>query len=215
MQNPNNEPSVRLRMCNVTHHHHVNLNQHPLLLGLIKPHSSLVNYHKILCAYFEIYQLLENRINLFLKATPCLFDYAERIKLPWLIQDLEFFQLYFTAQRSLTDKVTTLPEITSIGHLVGVLYVLEGATLGGQFISGCLFKNHGLHSTQGARFFTGYGERSSLMWQSFVEFSESINNNEVQCDAAVVAASHTFKFFIQILDDHVHRELQFRHIHTS
>lgn len=215
MQNPNNEPTVRLRMRNVTHHHHVNLNQHPVLVELIKPHSSLVNYHKVLCAYFYIYQLLENRINLFLKASPCTFDYSERIKLPWIAQDLEFFQLYPSNQKSHTFIATTLPEITSIGHLVGVLYVLEGATLGGQFISGSLFKNHGLHSSQGARFFSGYGERSSLMWQAFVDFSQSIDNNEAQCEAACVSASQTFELFIQTLDDYMHRDLQYNHQQTS
>lgn len=215
MQNPNEESSVRLRMRNVTHHHHVSLNQHPLLHELIKPHSSLANYHKVLCAYFHIYQLLENRINLFLKATTCTFDYAERVKLPWLIQDLEFFQLYPETQRNLTNKVATVPEITSIGHLLGVLYVLEGATLGGQFISDSLLKNHGRHNTQGARFFFGYGERSSLMWQAFVDFSQTINNNEAQCEAACKAASQTFELFIQTLDDYMHLELQYSHQHTS
>jgi|SRR5450830_1056535 len=212
MQNPNNALSLRLRMRDLTHSYHEELNHHPLLMGLMQPNSLLSDYHKLLCAYFQIYQSLEDEIIRFLKATPCIFDYAERLKLPWIVEDLQFFQHYPIDypinQANLADKAVIIPEIAGIGHLVGILYVLEGSTLGGQFISASLLKNHGLHGTQGARFYKGYGEKTALMWQDFIAFSETLNNDGVQCEAAAEAACQTFQLFIDVLDNHQHHKQQ-------
>jgi len=46
------------------------------------------------------------------------------------------------------------PVINSIGQLIGVLYVVEGSTLGAQLIARSLEKHHGLNQTKGGRFFT-------------------------------------------------------------
>jgi heme oxygenase len=51
--------------------------------------------------------------------------------------------------------------------LLGVLYVIEGSSLGGQLILKELQQRHGLTTETGARFFTGYGERISAQWRSF------------------------------------------------
>jgi heme oxygenase len=153
----------------------------------------------LLIAYARLYQSVEARIEQFLATYPDIFDYTIRRKLPWLRADLEFFQI----DMEVADRDAALmptPEITQLGQLVGVLYAIEGSTLGAQFISRHLQENHGLGEGGGARFFTGYGETTQLQWQEFIEFSQIISRDAVQCQAAEQAAYQTFQFFNQVLD---------------
>lgn len=62
-----------------------------------------------------------------------------------------------------------LPSLDSPSAALGCLYVVEGATLGGRVVSRLLRARLGLDATNGAAFFAGYGERTSLMWRGFLE----------------------------------------------
>lgn len=54
----------------------------------------------------------------------------------------------------------------------GILYVLEGATLGGQVILRRLGTRVGISATYGGRFFASYGPDVGRMWRSYVEVLE-------------------------------------------
>lgn len=194
-------PDLRFRLRDETDHYHEQLNAHPLMLTLMQPQSLLSHYHQVLCAYFKIYQLLENRILQFLNVTSCSLDCAQRMKLPWLKQDIQFFNLEVQLQGTMAEQAEMLAKINTMGDLIGVVYILEGATLGGQFISRSLLKNHGLSAIEWARFFNGYGEASSRMWKSFIDFLPTLHLNQTESDAAILAACQTFQLFIQMLDE--------------
>ena len=83
------------------------------------------------------------------------FNYAERRKFPWLMEDLSF--LHETPLQ--LNPTMNLPVINSLGRLVGALYVLEGSTLGGQLISRQLNQHLGLTLNTGARFFTAMANK--------------------------------------------------------
>jgi len=87
---------------------------------------------------------------------------------------------------------TDLPSHATVAAAFGCLYVLEGATLGGQVISALLRKNLGVTPETGGRFFHGYGERTGAMWQGFrtalVAFAVSPGDQ----DGIVGAAKETF-----------------------
>jgi len=51
-----------------------------------------------------------------------------------------------------------LPQLASLGRAFGVLYVLEGSTLGGRHIALALEKRLGLTAGNGAMFFNAYGD---------------------------------------------------------
>jgi heme oxygenase (biliverdin-IX-beta and delta-forming) len=169
---------------------------HPLIVELTQHTLSLITYRRLLIAYFHLYSALEGRINRYLKQQSCTFPYTERNKLPWLMNDLSFFH---DAPDGFDHQTLAIPEIERIGQLVGVLYTIEGATLGGQVISRCLAEHHGLGSTGGACFFNGYGERTPIMWQDFLCFAESISDKKTECAAAVESACHIFKLFEQVI----------------
>lgn len=203
---PDKEYAVRKMLRVATHPHHLRLHRHPLLIGLTQRDLSLMDYRKLLLAYFHLYSALEGCINQFLKLNPGIFEYAERCKLPWLVNDLAFFQEDVPTLGHNMLPAPGFPEIDGVGRLVGVLYVIEGATLGGQKISHSLAEYHGLTGYEGACFFNGYGERTSSMWQDFMRFAENISSDVGECRAAVESACRTFQFFTQVLDAFVHEE---------
>ena len=202
MPKTSNDSIVRTRLRNATHHYQVRLNQHPLLVGLTQPEYPLAHYRKLLSAYFHLYQPLEEQITQFLRRQSCSFNYVDRCKLPWLQKDLAFFHDVSLAPGHAPHKAMDLPEIDNVGQLIGVLYAIEGSTLGGQLISRSLAKHHGLTPNEGVRFFNGYGDRTANLWQDFIFFSDTIAGSELHSRAAEVAACQTFQLFNQVLDEY-------------
>jgi heme oxygenase len=91
--------------------------------------------------------------------------------------------------------------IINIGELIGMLYVIEGSTLGGQLISKHLVNYQGITSETGGCFFGGYGENTTALWTDFIRFSADIDGDDAQCQAAKNSACQTFRYFTHILDD--------------
>ncbi len=191
---------MHAQLKQATHTHHVLLNRHFLLAGLTQADYPLENYPRLLTAYFYIYQGLEQQINNFLDRQTGEFDYAARNKLPWLISDLDYLGVPVPPPRSSLFASLNFPAITNTDQLIGVLYTIEGSTLGGQVISRSLMKNFGLTFAQGARFFNGYGEQTLFMWQNFLNYVATASENKSQYTQAKQAAVQTFQLFKQVLD---------------
>ena len=170
MSEPPSPPSgadLHQALRRATHGAHVRLNHHPLLAGLTRPGYSLDTYRQVLCRYAHGYAALEARILDWLGRHPGVFDYGPRRKLGWLEQDLAWFGDAPLAQ---APAGAVCPRVDSLGELLGVLYPLEGATLGGQVISPHLERNLGLTPGAGARFFAAYGAGTPARWHEFLAF---------------------------------------------
>ena len=178
--------------------YHIRLNRNSALANLTSPQLSASEYHNILLIYSFLYAALENRLHEYLELHPTIFNYKDRIKHQWLLNDLAFLDIQ-TKEKESKFQSLVIPKIEHIGQLIGVLYAIEGSTLGGQVISRCLEKNKGLTSVSGARFFNGYGQRTKIMWQEFLCFAETISEMEEECQAAVNSACETFCIFEQTL----------------
>jgi heme oxygenase len=117
-------------------------------------------------------------------------DFASRRKTPLLEQDLHVLGIPFhegeDAKRPL-DR-------TDIHFALGCLYVLEGATLGGQVISRHLAKL-GIGPENGGLFFNGYGAKTGEMWKSFKTSATSYCVTEDQMSEAINGAKATFGRF--------------------
>ncbi len=77
--------------------------------------------------------------------------------------------------------------------LLGSMYVLEGSTLGGQFIAAHVEKVLHLNRGEGDAFFVGYGEQTGPMWKRFKSVLADIP--EADAETAVAAAKKTFLDF--------------------
>jgi len=134
------------------------------LLGTI----SIPTYIVLLQKLFGFYKPLEKRIAALPDWHNLPVDLERRQKAPLLARDLLWLK-GTQPQLSQLPRCTHLPEVKSITEALGCLYVLEGATLGGQIISRHLKKNLALEGGRGCAFFCSYGDEVGLMWKSFRE----------------------------------------------
>ena len=199
--------SKRRLLRQQTQAHHQRLNQHPLLKGLLSRDLSLGHYQRILSAYADLYQIIEEQIEVYLAQHPTVFDYTQRRKSHWLSEDLGYFAPTESAVKFYGTCGFGFPHIDSVGQLFGILYVIEGSTLGGQQIAKALVSYHQLTPERGARFFYGYGNESSSLWEAFLHDLETALQEEIEFVRAAKAAEQTFEAFLAVLDQSVSRSV--------
>ena len=87
-----------------------------------------------------------------------------------------------------------LPDLPTFAHGLGALYVIEGATLGGQMILRDLEPRIGAAIAGATRFFGGRGATVGPMWRSFRAALDEFGLEQPQLRAGVVAgAERTFR----------------------
>ena len=135
-------------------------------LNLLSPSFSSPDYLRLIQSFWGYCRPLESRLAQLHELPHWLPDIHLRAKSPLLEQDL---QLLGVAGDDLAQLplCTDLPVCDNIAAALGCLYVMEGASLGGQVISRHLSQTLGLDADNGAAFFNGYGVATGEMWQSF------------------------------------------------
>ena len=159
-------------------------------LPLLDPGLSPARYRSVMAAFYGFYADLEPRLLLAAGLHAADIELGRRAKIPLLLLDLR-------ALGRASDQIAGLPRCTDLplsptpSHALGTLYVLEGATLGGQVIARNLRAALGLGPTNGAAFFDGYGGETRLMWKGFSEHVDRAAALDV--DALVASAVDTFE----------------------
>ena len=125
-------------------------------MPVLDPSMSLDTYRQLLTRFWGYYAPLEEMLHKeieFYWSDKSDKEYicSERAKVPKLERDLKTLG---ESCESL-EFCTSLPTLISPAQVLGCLYVIEGATLGGQIISKHLLANLGLSSDSGAAFFNG------------------------------------------------------------
>ncbi len=116
-------------------------------------------------------------------------DLTERQKTLLLKNDL---QALGVSDPEMVPVCTVLPPHGTVAAAFGCLYVLEGATLGGQVIMPLLRNRLGITPETGGQFFRGYGDRTGAMWQAFRAVLTASVVKPCEADEAVAAAKETF-----------------------
>lgn len=109
-----------------------------------------------------------------------------REKTGWLEEDLAHFERD-AGRRAALPQCEDLPETGSRPAILGACYVLEGATLGGQFIARHLQEKLGLEPGGGDRYFRSYGPDVGARWQAFR--AELMRYSSPENDAEIIAAA--------------------------
>lgn len=126
-------------------------------------------------------------------------DFNARRKVPWLKADL----------MDLGHSVHTLDDVadfdgapspTTAEEAAGVLYVLEGASLGGQVIQRRLGPAPDVGPHWAGRFFNGYGKATGAMWRSFVAHLNGFGADPAAAIVITASAQATFAAFASCLD---------------
>ena len=85
-----------------------------------------------------------------------------------------------------------LPQIETQAEVMGCLYVLEGATLGGRMIGQHVHATLGITSTTGGSFFEGYAGDTGRMWNAMRNLLLTCAVDAETEDAIVMNARATF-----------------------
>ena len=146
-------------------------------------------YRVLLQMFYGFYQPLEDALA---QSEPRLLsavEFASRRKTPLLQADLRALG-ESSAEMAALPRCVALPGICGLGGALGCLYVLEGATLGGQ----ALLKQW---RAQGSvpitcAFFNSYGAEVGVFWKTFRQTLVDLVQTPADEDAAIEAARQTF-----------------------
>jgi heme oxygenase len=87
-----------------------------------------------------------------------------------------------------------LPPLHDVYFMLGAMYVMEGSTLGGQFISKHVEECLGLKAGKGHAFFLGHVVHTSRMWREFCNVLET-RVLEERSDSVILGAKAMFTCF--------------------
>ncbi|MFN3355900.1 MAG: biliverdin-producing heme oxygenase [Pseudomonas sp.] len=155
-------------------------------------------YQRLLQAYFGFYAPMEEAL-CDAELIPVGFDPAQRVKTPTLLRDLHALGLNDDAINAL-PRSTQLPRLDTPAACLGVLYVLEGATLGGQVLRREMAQRLALDADNGGGFLNVYGAETGRRWKDFLDYLGSLPLDAPATQRAVDAARSTFSCFEQWLD---------------
>jgi len=175
---------VHQRLKENTQVYHQQIERTPLINQLMSASISLEGYHALLKAFHGYIQPCERAIINSSWASLL----GGREKMSRIASDFDDLKIV-----SLTN-CQVLPPLNTREQILGYLYVMEGATLGGQIIAKILQDKLGLTAQYGARYFNGYGSDTMKMW---VEFCHLINQINVLQERQVLgSASMTYTTLI-------------------
>ena len=156
---------LRQRLKDATTADHQRLDAHPRLQALLAPGLPNAIYGALLHALLAWYTPLElhliNRLDSW--RVPLALD--RRRKTGLLERDLRVLGLGDHLTELAPDAA--LPMLDCRPAALGCMYVLEGATLGGQMIARQLQQNAGMTITTGSAFFHSYGPEVGSLWHAF------------------------------------------------
>ena len=152
-------------------------------------------YKNLIRVHFLVHRSLEDQLEQFRveQYFPEL-HFNERKKMPLIRQDLteigidEVEMVRYEVAGDLPD-----PEVPY--GLLGTMYVMEGATLGGMVIVKSLKKNEQLKPFEPFHYFGCYGSDTGKRWKSFLEVLKHEGNKAEAQEAVVSAAKQTYQFF--------------------
>lgn len=180
----------RLRAATATLH--LNVERH---LDLVDPALTRARYQSVLANLYGYYEPLEQR--LFERPSagptpPCGDGFSPKRRAPALERDLLSLGVSPAAIAAL-PRCSRLPALNGPPDLVGCLYVIEGAALGGQLITRAIERHLGLSPAGGGSFFFGEGPGTGVRWRRFLSWIEEQTLTGTFAEIAVARACDTFR----------------------
>jgi heme oxygenase len=164
------------------------------LISRISEVDTVTDYVDLLAVLYGYYGAVENVLADYFRDTPAI-HFHERRKAARLLGDIAIYSPSHPTPR-LCSRV---PHIASFYSALGVMYVLEGSTLGGQIIAKLISRK--LNVASGLNFFLSYGNDVERMWASFKDLLRKPYTSAQQTEA-VAGAKQTFQTFNSWLSEH-------------
>lgn len=174
------------------------------VVRLMAPELTVSGYRAHLEALHALHAVLEAHVATHLEAAHPALRVAERRKLHLLHEDLRALG-HDEASLARLPALPRAPDVPGVPEALGVLYVLEGSTLGGQLILRHLVRHFEGTPVGGFAFFRAYGEGVGPMWKSLVETLPRACPDPSLVPRVIRGAQDTFDAF----------EARFREVHVS
>lgn len=180
---------IMAQLKEATRPYHERMERDPLSRSLNGETLKLEYYRYVLGVYYGFYAPLEGRLQAAVHWNVVGLPLEPRLKTPLLIRDLSAMGMPAGAWEQL-PLCGHLPLVQSLPGALGCMYVLEGATLGGQLMARHLAQTLGLGRANGAAFFNSYGADVGPMWKAFRSFVDA--QPAAAADAITHSACTTF-----------------------
>jgi heme oxygenase len=148
----------------------------------LKKIGSKLDYIRLLDYLFRYYHPLEKQIESYLSPDQRLV-HTSRIR-----EDLKQLDQDYSLSGNPDADV---PVISSAAGALGVLYVLEGSSLGGQIITKMLSKQLNLDTGKGFSFYNPYADTTGERWKSFRDQLDRSRTDQ-ENEEIILAANETF-----------------------
>jgi heme oxygenase len=153
--------------------------------------KDLTAYRSCLVSYFRLYCTIEASLAEFEGWQANGIPLEERLQVPRLVQDLEALDIKPASCAAAGQQWA--PPMPDFSHAMGVFYVLEGSTLGGQFILRRLRAVLGDRIEGADAFFGGHAAKSGAMWNAARQAIDAYGQKHPeQCESVIEGASSTF-----------------------
>ncbi|MCF0057215.1 biliverdin-producing heme oxygenase [Dyadobacter sp. CY356] len=167
---------------------HVNLEGNRHSKAILDPAVTLNDYQRYIAKMYGVIKACENDI--FPVISSVLTDIDKRFKSQMILEDL--LKTGFSH-----NQINSLPvfrfNVSSIAEAFGVMYVLEGSTLGGKVLYKHINRVLELDEQTGVSYFNGYGQQTGLLWKHFIITLANYAVDE-NCEQEIIfSAVATFK----------------------
>jgi heme oxygenase (biliverdin-IX-beta and delta-forming) len=161
--------------------------------SILSPNMKIDEYCHYLSLMYDVHNNTQEIV--FPLLTAVISDLKEREKTQLIHQDLSY--LNYTKKN--TASVFRNENIT-VPFALGILYVIEGSTLGGRFILKNVETIPGLDQQHGVSYFTGYGNQTGSYWKTFLNlltaYEEQNNCQNEIIEGAVYAFECIYNHFL-------------------
>lgn len=168
-------------------------------LPLLRPDVSESDYRRYVAMMLGFHRPLEHRVRLAIADQERASLEPQRWKTPLLTDDLAALSGPAAAEQ--VRDCLELPALGGPGAVLGCLYVLEGATLGGQVLLRHLSRSLPGPLAAASRYLRCYGEETGRNWRAFTARLEAHDDGAGTTGEMVTAAAATFAALLTWMDE--------------
>jgi len=180
-------PSFLDNLRTATSQSHINLEALPISASIMNPEVTNSEYALYLRLMYDVVKDAED--NIFPAVASVITDLEERNKAYLLEKDLKALG-NFTENSS--KPVSGSLNNPSMAFALGIMYVIEGSSLGGRVILKNINAALGHDIENGAAYFGGYGGQTGSYWKNFLGMLTEYETENNNADEIIAGADYAF-----------------------
>lgn len=188
LENPVKNETFLDRLRAGTAESHNSLEQLPVSLSITSADISNESYALYLDMMHDVIKQLEDKI--YPVIAPIVEDLDSRIKLDLIEKDLAVLN---HSKTRFSNPFGDDAKLNSLPYALGIMYVVEGSTLGGRYILKNIEAFLPYDETQGALYFAGYGNKTGSTWKNFLNVLISYEQENNAGDEIIAGADFAFQ----------------------